>query len=101
MSHRTYTHDTFEESMCVLSTSTSGRYARFLRQRPSMLLQQDNARPHVTRLNVMDDWPTISADLNPIDHCSDYLKKRIRKPQLEMTGTFRMQSEESGKDDVW
>ena len=58
-----------------------------------MLLQQDNARPHVARVttqylrqtnvNVMNDWPALSADLNPIEHCSDYLKKRIRKLQLD------------------
>ena len=49
-----------------------------------MLLQKDNARPHVARVttqylrqtnvNAMDDWPALSADLNPIEHCSDYLK---------------------------
>ena len=76
-----------------------------------MLLQQDNARPHVervttqylrqTNVNVMDDWPALSADLNPIEHCSDYLKKRIRKLQLTKSGTFRMPSEESGKDSRW
>ena len=58
-----------------------------------MLLQQDNTRPHVARVttqylrqtnvNVMDDWPALPADLNPIDYYSDYLKKRIRKLQLD------------------
>ena len=31
----------------------------------------------------MDDWPALSADLNLVDHCWDYLKKRIRKLQLD------------------
>ena len=58
-----------------------------------MLLQQDDARPHVARvtshylcqnnINVIDDWPAHSADLNPIEHCWDYLKKRIRKFQSD------------------
>ena len=58
-----------------------------------MLLQRDNAKPHVARVttqylrqnnfNVMDDWPALSADLNPIEHCWDYLKKMIRKLQLD------------------
>ena len=34
-----------------------------------------------TNVNVMDDWSVISAD--PIEHCSDNLKKRIRKHQLD------------------
>ena len=31
----------------------------------------------------MDDWPAFPADLNPIEHCSDYLKKRIIQLQLD------------------
>ena len=54
MSHHKYTHD--EESMCILSTGASGRYARFLRQRPGMLLQQDNARPQFWRYASFIEW---------------------------------------------
>ena len=52
----------------------------------SLLLQQDNARPHLARattqylsqanVNIMDDWPALSVDLNPVEHCSDYLKNQ-------------------------
>ena len=89
MSYHTYTHDIFEENMCVLSTSISGRYARFLGQRPGMLLQQNKAWPHVARVtiqylrqnyvNVMDEWPALSADIIPIEHCWDYLKVKGNK----------------------
>ena len=34
-------------------------------------------------LMSLDDWPALSADLNPVEHCSDYLKNRIRKLQLD------------------
>ena len=64
-----------------------------------MLLQQDNARPHVARLildflrrsniRTLDNWPALSADLNPIEHCWDYLKKRIRKLRLDTVDQLR------------
>lgn len=64
----------------------------YLRTHQGMLLQHDNARPHVARLttqylhnanvNVMDNWPALSADVNPIEHCWDYIKKRIRCLEL-------------------
>ena len=94
MSRHTYTHDSFEESMCLLSTGTSGRYAhdfyvsvpaccysRIMPDHTWHMLPLNTYRQ--TNLNFMDDWPALSADLNTIEHCSDYLKKRIRKLQLD------------------
>lgn len=34
-------------------------------------------------VNVVDNWPAQSADINPIEHCWDYVKKRIRRLQLD------------------
>ena len=96
MSHHTYTHDIFEKIMWVCPR-VLGIGMHVLYVSISLLLQQDNARPHLARattqylsqanVNIMDDWPALSIDLNPVEHCSDYLKKRIRKLQLEMSGT--------------
>ena len=57
----------------------------YIRHNNLMLLQQENARPHVARLTLdflrrsnirtLDNWPALSADLNPIKHCWNYLKK--------------------------
>ena len=51
------------------------------------LLMHKNARPHVARvvqdymeeaeIEVMD-WPAVSPDLNPIEHCWDCVRIRIR-----------------------
>ena len=56
-----------------------------------MLLQQDDARPRVAcvtteylcqnNVKVMDDWPELSADLNPIEHCWDYQQVPIGQCQ--------------------
>ena len=56
----------------------------YIRRNNHMLLQQDNARPHVARLTLdflrrsniqtLDNWPALSADLNPIEHCWDFLE---------------------------
>ena len=55
---------------------------------PGMLLQQDNARPHVARLvtqhlanaNIQHlKWPFVSPDLSPIEHMWDELECRLRQ----------------------
>ncbi|GFX35211.1 transposable element Tcb2 transposase [Trichonephila clavipes] len=52
----------------------------------SFVFQDDNARPHRTRLveNMLDaetiqrmEWPACSLDLNPIEHVWDMLRRRI------------------------
>ena len=61
-----------------------------LQQRPGMVLQQDNARPHVAvmtrnflhgnNINVLP-WPACSPDCNPIEHAWDYIGRRLRQRQ--------------------
>ena len=57
-------------------------------QQRNLILQQDNARPHIARVcqdflsnNNMAPlaWPPYSPDLTPIEHMSDELDRRVRK----------------------
>ena len=59
----------------------------FLQRHGPAILMHDNARPHVARkcrqflnrnnLNVLP-WPTVSPDMNPIEHIWDYLGRKVR-----------------------
>lgn len=71
----------------------------FIQQHLGMSFQQDNTRPHVARItlqylrgrnvNFQADWPSLSADLYPIEHCWDYLKRRIKKLCLDNVDELR------------
>ena len=57
-------------------------------QQRNLILQQDNARPHVARVcqdflannNIAPlTWPPYSPDLTPVEHMWDELDRRVRK----------------------
>ena len=59
----------------------------FLQRHGPAILMHDNARPHVARIsrqflnrnnvNVLP-WPTVSPDMNPIEHIWNYLGRKVR-----------------------
>ena len=71
----------------------------YVRRHHGMMLQHDNGRLHVARQTtrflcqanviMLDNWPALSSDLNPIEHCWDFLKQWIRKMQLDTADQLR------------
>ena len=58
----------------------------FLQRHGPAILMHDNARPHVARIrrqflnrnNVIEPWPVVSPDMNPIENIWDYLGRKVR-----------------------
>ena len=50
----------------------------FMAGRRGMVFQQDNAKVHSARNNIVTmDWPALSRDLNPIEYLWDETERRI------------------------
>lgn len=68
-------------------------------QRQNLVLQQDNARPHVANvtrnflqandINVLP-WPACSPDCNPIEHVWDYMGRRLRQRDPQPNNVHEM-----------
>ncbi len=64
------------------------------------VLQHDNARPHTARVtgqflrdngvNVMQ-WPSVSPDLNPIEHLCDELGRWVRAKPVQAENVRQLQ----------
>lgn len=63
---------------------------------PELIFMQDNAKIHKARatlqflddwgINVLEDWPPYSPDLNPIEHIWWHLKKKLEELHPELRG---------------
>ncbi|GFV12374.1 transposable element Tc1 transposase [Trichonephila clavipes] len=64
----------------------------YLQGLPNAIFQQDNARPHTTRISQhalrgiqMLPWPAYSPDLSPIEHVWDVIGRRLQTLPLPRT----------------
>ena len=70
-----------------IATILQPHVAPFMQNHQGYILQQDNAPPHRARatqaylegedIDVIQPWPALSADLNPIEHVWDILGHRL------------------------
>ena len=86
-------------------TNSWSMHGSFVQQH-NLTFQQDNARPHVTRVcrdflaqnNMIPlDWPSYSPDLSPIEHLWDKLgrqvwsRRRVPNNVQELTATIQQE----------
>ena len=78
-------------------------------QRPGVIIQQDNARPHTARytMDVLNnnnvqllEWPSRSPDLSPIEHMWDVLGRRVRE-RHNVNNVHDLDCIESGTTSLW
>ena len=64
------------------------------RRHRNLILQQDNARPHTARVTTdylqrsgiqLLQWPSLSPDLNPIEHLWDHVQRQLNVTQPRPT----------------
>ena len=108
MSHHTYTHNIFEEIMCVLSTGISGRCGDvFYVSEPACCYSRmmPDHTWHVLPLNTyvkitLMSWMTgrhSQLTLTQLNIAGIILRKESESSNWALSGTFRLPSEESGK----